>query len=52
MSSSNVKMPGSSDSDSEPDTPGQVCVNPDIAAACESYAYSDPTPKTFNPMSW
>ena len=56
MSSSDVEMPGSSNLDNEPNTPGQVCVAPDVAAACESYAHSDPTPildpKTFNPISW
>jgi hypothetical protein len=35
MSSSDVETPGFSNSDSEPYTPGQVCVAPDIAAACE-----------------
>jgi hypothetical protein len=35
MSSSDVEMPSSSNSDSEPDSPGQVCVVPDVAAACE-----------------
>jgi hypothetical protein len=35
MSSSDVEMPGSSNSDSEPDTPGQVCIAPDVAAACK-----------------
>jgi hypothetical protein len=56
MSSSNVEMPGFSNLDNEPDTTGQVCVAPDVAAACESYGHSDPTPildpKTFNPISW
>jgi hypothetical protein len=33
MSFSDVEMPGSSNSDSEPDIPGQVCVVPDVAAA-------------------
>jgi hypothetical protein len=32
MSSSDVEMPCSSNSDSEPDTPGQVCV---VATACK-----------------
>jgi hypothetical protein len=35
MSSSDVEMLSSSNSDSEPDTPGQVCVAPDVAAACK-----------------
>jgi hypothetical protein len=35
MSSSDVEMPGSSNSDSEPDTRRQVCVAPDVAAACK-----------------
>jgi hypothetical protein len=33
MSSFDVEMPGSSNLDSEPDTPGQVCVAPDVTAA-------------------
>jgi hypothetical protein len=35
MSSSDVEMPNSSNSDSELDTSGQVCVTPDVAAACK-----------------
>ena len=35
MSSSDVEMLSSSISDSEPDTPGQVCVAPDVAVACK-----------------
>ena len=35
MFCSDVEMPGSSKPDSEPDTPGQVCVPPDVAAACK-----------------
>jgi hypothetical protein len=35
MSSSDVEMHGSSNSDSELDTSGQVCVAPDVAAACK-----------------
>jgi hypothetical protein len=56
MYSSDVEMPGSSNLDSEPDTPGQVCIAPNVAAASESYVHSDPTPildpKAFNPISW
>jgi hypothetical protein len=39
MSSSDVEIPSSSNSDSEPDTPGQVCVAPDVAAACEGVSF-------------
>jgi hypothetical protein len=35
VSSSDVEIPGSSNSDSEPDIPGQVCIAPDVVAACK-----------------
>jgi hypothetical protein len=35
MSSFDVEMANSSNSDSEPDTPEQICVAPDVAAACK-----------------
>jgi hypothetical protein len=56
MSSSGVEIPGSSNLDSEPNSLRWIYVAPDVAATCESYAYSDPMPildpKTFNPISW
>jgi hypothetical protein len=56
MSFSDVEMPGSSNSDSEPDIPGQVCVVPDVAAAYKrgpekvSFCQTGGTRTAFRPL--